>query len=82
MRSAIATIAGRHPNQRVAVFTHGGWIGALFAVATGSRPFAFSGADNASISQVVVVGDRWVVRRFNDTTHLQAGFSTAAQAPT
>jgi probable phosphoglycerate mutase len=82
VRSAIATIAERHPDQRVAVFTHGGWIGEMMALATGARPFAFSGADNASISQIVVVGDRWVVRRFNDTSHLEEGFSLAPQAPT
>ena len=82
VRAAVSTIAERHRDQRVAVFTHGGWIGALFAVATGCRPFAFNGADNASISQVVVLGDRWIVRRFNDTSHLEVGFSVAAQAPT
>ncbi len=82
VRRAVATIAERHPGQRVAVFTHGAWIGELLAIATGSRPFAFAGADNASISQIVVVGDHWVVRRFNDTSHLEEGFSLAPQAPT
>lgn len=82
VRAAVSVIAERHRDQRVAVVTHGGWIGALFAIATGGRPFAFSGADNASISQVVVLGERWVVRRFNDTSHLEEGFSVAAQAPT
>ena len=32
--------------------------------------FAFLGADNASISHLVVFGQRWIVRRFNDTSHL------------
>jgi probable phosphoglycerate mutase len=82
VRQAISTIAERHPDQRVAVFTHGAWIGQMMSIATGGRPFAFAGADNASISQIVVVGDRWVVRRFNDTSHLEEGFSLAAQAPT
>jgi probable phosphoglycerate mutase len=82
VQSAMAAIAERHPDQRVAVFTHGGWIGQMMAIATGGRPFAFAGADNASISQVVVVGDRWIVRRFNDTSHLEEGFSLAPQAPT
>jgi probable phosphoglycerate mutase len=82
VRSAVSTIAERHADQRVVVVTHGGWIGALLAIATGGRPFAFSGADNASISQVVILGERWVVRRFNDTSHLEEGFSVAAQAPT
>jgi hypothetical protein len=26
--------------------------------------------DNASISELVVAGDTWTVRRFNDTAHL------------
>ncbi len=74
-------IAERHADQRVAVFTHGAWIGELLSIATGCRPFALSGSDNAVIHQVVVVGDHWIVRRFNDTSHLD-GFSVAAQAPT
>ena len=32
--------------------------------------FAFSGADNASISELIIDGDRQVLRRFNDTAHL------------
>jgi probable phosphoglycerate mutase len=79
---ALAAIAGRHPDQLVAVFTHGGVIGALLAHAARSRPFAFVGADNASISHVVISGERWVLRRFNDTSHLGPGFSEAARQPT
>jgi probable phosphoglycerate mutase len=82
VRGVVTTIAERHADQRVALFTHGGWIGELLAIASGARPFAFSGADNASISQIVVLGDRWTVRRFNDTSHLTDGFSVAAQPPT
>lgn len=81
-RRAIERIAAAHPDQRVAVFAHGGVIGQIFAQATGSRPFAFSGADNASISHLVVAGDRWVLRRFNDTTHLDSGLSVEAAPPT
>lgn len=82
VRGAIATIAERHPDQRVAVFTHGGWIGEAFSIASSCRPFAFMGADNASISQLVAWGDRLLVRRFNDTSHLTGGFSFAPQPPT
>jgi probable phosphoglycerate mutase len=82
VQRAVATIAERHPDQRVAVFTHGAWIGELLSIATGSRPFALSGSDNAAIHQIVVVGDRWVVRRFNDTTHLTDTFTAAPQPPT
>ena len=69
-RGVVERIAGAHPDQRVAVFAHGGIIGQILAMATGSRPFALAGADNASISHLVVIDDRWVLRRFNDTTHL------------
>lgn len=69
-RRAIEGIVAAHPDERVAVFVHGGVIGALLSHATGSRPFAFSGSDNASISHLVVAGERWILRRFNDTGHL------------
>jgi probable phosphoglycerate mutase len=82
IREAIAAIAARHQDQCVAVFTHGGVIGQALADASGSRPFAFVGADNGSISHLVVIGDDWVVRRYNDTAHLHTGFSTAPEALT
>lgn len=68
--AGITRIAQRHPNQKVAVVVHGGVIGMIMAIATGAGNFAFVGADNASMSQIVVLGDRWTVRRFNDTAHL------------
>src|SRR3546814_11935968 len=61
-RAAVERIAATHPDQRVAVFAHGGIIGQILSMATASRPFAFSGADNASISHIVVANDRWIVR--------------------
>lgn len=70
VRSGIEGIAASHMGERVAVFTHGGVIGQALALATGSRPFAFVGADNASISRLVVAGELWTVRGFNDTSHL------------
>jgi probable phosphoglycerate mutase len=70
VRSAILGLADRHPGQRVAVFTHGGVIGQALAEATGARSFAFAGSDNASVSRVVITPDRWVLRAFNDTSHL------------
>jgi probable phosphoglycerate mutase len=70
VRSAILRLAASHQGERVAVFTHGGVIGQVLALATGSRPFAFTRADNASISRLVVTGDQWMLRGFNDTSHL------------
>jgi 2,3-bisphosphoglycerate-dependent phosphoglycerate mutase len=72
VRAGITRIATAHPNQRVLVVVHGGVIGMMMAIATGAQNFAFVGADNASISQLVVLGDRWTVRRYNDTAHLES----------
>jgi len=79
VRRGIAAVASRHPDQAVAVFTHGGVIGQVLAMATGSRPLSFSGSDNGSISHVVVIGDIWMVRRYNDTAHLHPAFTTAPE---
>ncbi len=68
----LTRIVAAHPGRRVAVVTHGGVIGQLLHHATGASRFAFGGADNASISELVVDGDRQILRRFNDTTHLDA----------
>jgi probable phosphoglycerate mutase len=68
--AAVRRLAAAHPDQRLAVVAHGGVIGQALALAAASRPFAFLGADNASISRLVVAGDRWIVRGFNDTAHL------------
>jgi probable phosphoglycerate mutase len=71
VRGAIMRMAGGHPDQRIAAFSHGGFIGEALALASGSRPFAFAAAANASISRLVVVGDQWIVRGYNDTAHLE-----------
>jgi probable phosphoglycerate mutase len=71
VRAGVERIAAAHPDQVVAVFTHGGVIAQAMALATGARPFAFVGVANASISELVVLPDRWAVRSFNDTAHLE-----------
>jgi 2,3-bisphosphoglycerate-dependent phosphoglycerate mutase len=77
VRDAIVRLAAAHTGERVAVFTHGGVIGQALALAAESRPFAFIGAENASISRVVISDDLWIVRGFNDTAHL-AGLGPGA----
>ena len=58
---------------------HGGVIAEIMAqVADTRRPFAFLGCDNASISHVVAFGDRWILRRFNDTAHLEGDLDRRA----
>lgn len=82
VRSAIERIHAAHGGRRVVVVSHGGAIGAILAEATGARSLAFASADNASISQLIIHGDRWIVRRFNDTNHLEGGLTGGAEAPT
>ena len=82
VRRAVERIAAAHPDQRVAVFAHGGTIGEILHQATGSQPFAFMGADNASISHVVISDDRWILRRYNDTSHLSARLTARPQTLT
>jgi 2,3-bisphosphoglycerate-dependent phosphoglycerate mutase len=70
IRAAVGRILAAEAGHRVAVFTHGGVIGQMLALASGATPFAFNTADNASLSRVVVTPDRWRVRTFNDVAHL------------
>lgn len=64
-------IAAAHTDQRVAVFVHGGVIGAALAIASGSEAFAFLGAANGSISRIVIDAEgRMSVRGYNDISHL------------
>lgn len=74
-RTVVERIAAAHPDGRVAVFTHGGIIGEMLSIAARSRRFAFT-SDNTGISQLVVHGDRWVIRRFNDVGHLDVALTT------
>jgi hypothetical protein len=38
------------------------------------------GADNASVSHVIATPDHWVLRAFNDTSHLGHGLLAPGQA--
>ncbi len=80
--AGIGRIAAAHPDQLVVAVVHGGVIGQILARASGSTPFTFAGADNASISEIVVnpvppelprksaFREGWQVRRYNDVAHL------------
>jgi len=81
VRAGIERIAAAHPDELVVVVVHGGVIGTIMNLATGSSGFSFTGADNASISHVVVTPERWIVRCYNDTTHLRDRFSTVDEPP-
>lgn len=79
--AAVGRIAESHAGKTVAVFSHGGVIGRVLAEAAGSRPFAFTIPDNASISHLVVSSRRWTVRRFNDIGHLSSRFVDVPDLP-
>lgn len=70
VRDALERIARSHQDQLVAAFVHGGIVGHILAHASNARPFAFNGADNGSISHIVITPERILVRRFNDSAHL------------
>ena len=70
-QSAFLRIVAAHPGGRVVAVVHGGVIGQLLHHASGSQPFAFLGAENTSISEIVVTAEgQQIVRRFNDASHL------------
>jgi probable phosphoglycerate mutase len=70
VRRALEAIAAAHRGQRVVVVCHGGVIATALAYATGSSPFTFLGVDNASISEIVITGEAWHVRGFNERLHV------------
>lgn len=70
--AALGRIHGRHPDQKVVAVVHGGVIGHIAAHASGARPFAFNGADNGSITHIVMLADMLKVRSFNDNAHVKS----------
>ncbi len=75
VRAGLERIVTAHPGERVVAVVHGGVIGTALAMAVGAGyGFAFVGADNGSVSHLVSTQDRWILRRFNDTSHLRSGF--------
>ncbi|KAI9030223.1 phosphoglycerate mutase [Hyaloraphidium curvatum] len=83
-RRGILRIHEKHKGEMVAVCVHGGVIGVLLAHAVGARnAWTFTGADNGSCHHLVVKSENeWILRCYNDTTHLGGGFTGAAQALT
>ena len=74
MGDGLRTVVDRTGPDGVAVaVTHGGVIAEACRQVTGSRPFAFLTAENCSVTRVVHLPDGgWLLRSFNDTTHLAA----------
>jgi probable phosphoglycerate mutase len=66
-------VAAVGPDAAAVAVVHGGIVGEACRQATGSRPFAFIHAENASITRLVVMpGLPWLLRAFNDVAHLPA----------
>jgi probable phosphoglycerate mutase len=82
VRAGIESIAAAHPDELVVAVVHGGVIGQVMNIIADTSGFRFGGADNASISHIVVEPDRWRLRCFNDTSHLSPRFSTAPEPMT
>ena len=72
---AVERIAAAHPDQMVAVFCHGGVIGAVLGDTAGVNPFTFNGSRHTAISHLVLQPSGRVIRSFNDAAH--AGRLTA-----
>ena len=74
----LTRIREQHRDALVVAVVHGGVIAHILSFATGARPFAFNGANNGSISHIVMLGDQIVVRGFNDSAHLAPHYSASA----
>ena len=72
VRTGVGQVADALAEGSAAVaFVHGGTIGEVCRQATGSRAFAFFAPENTSISRLVVHRDgHWVLRTYNDVSHL------------
>ena len=67
---ALARLHRAHPDTMIAAFVHGGVIAHLLHLATGSERFAFTGAENGSLSQLLLTAEGIKVRSFNEVSHL------------
>jgi probable phosphoglycerate mutase len=72
--AAVARIAVGHADELVAVFCHGGVIGAVLGHAAAVSPFTFNGSRHTALAHLVVPAGvdepgGWVIRSFNDAAH-------------
>jgi 2,3-bisphosphoglycerate-dependent phosphoglycerate mutase len=72
VRHALERVAAAGaPGGTVVAVVHGGIVAEACRQVTGSRPFAFLHAENASITRLVRFdGGRWELHGFNDVAHL------------
>lgn len=67
---SVMAIALQHRDEMVAVFCHGGVIGALVGHAARTHPFLFMGSRNGAITYLYVDSQQIVVRGYNDASHI------------
>jgi broad specificity phosphatase PhoE len=79
---ALTGIHERHGGEHIVCFVHGGVIAALCAHTTGAPMTGFVGADNCSIHRLVLTEERWFLRSFNDSTHLDGVMTPQAAIDT
>lgn len=66
---AVERIAAANADRMVAVFCHGGVIGAVLGHTAGVNPFTFNGSRHTAISHLVIQPSGRVIRSFNDAAH-------------
>ena len=69
-RGLATAVAATGPDRTAVVVTHALVIAELCRQVTGSEPFAFIGAENASLTVVLADAGGHRLRSFNDTAHL------------
>lgn len=72
---ALDRIHLHHRDEAVVVFCHGGVIGAAVGHVLSVNPFRMSGARNGSITEIVRTPTDWILRSFNDASHIGSLFS-------
>ncbi len=70
----LETLHQTHLNQTIAIFCHGGVIGAAVAHVLNVNTYRMSGARNGSISEIVRTPNDWILRSFNDASHIGSLF--------
>lgn len=71
VRDVLEELAEAGSDGAVVAATHAGVIGEMCRQVTGSRPFAFLGSANGSITRIARMPEgRWALLSFNETWHL------------
>jgi probable phosphoglycerate mutase len=79
---ALTDLAQRHPDETLAIVTHGGTIRAMLKhlLAQHDAQAAIPFIGNTSITELSFEAERWSVLRLNDLAHIESG-QHSSQAP-